>query len=133
MRGKSGFADFWPEYVQAHSRPGTRAIHLAGTLAEWLILVFAIAFRHWWWIAAALAVSYGLAWISHFFVEHNRPASFEHPLWSWWADQKMGGPVTHREVAGANGPEKKGVPPPLAVLLSRPFSQPRPHFPPPNF
>jgi hypothetical protein len=30
-----------------------------------------------------------LAWVSHFFVEHNRPASFEHPLWSWWADQRM--------------------------------------------
>jgi hypothetical protein len=22
-------------------------------------------------------------------VEHNRPASFDHPLWSWLADQKM--------------------------------------------
>jgi len=22
-------------------------------------------------------------------VEHNRPATFEHPLWSWRADQKM--------------------------------------------
>jgi len=31
----------------------------------------------------------GLAWISHFFVEHSRPATFEHPLWSWWADLKM--------------------------------------------
>ena len=30
-----------------------------------------------------------LAWVSHFFVEHSRPASFGHPLWSWWADQKM--------------------------------------------
>jgi len=85
----SSFEDFWPEYVRAHSLPGTRAIHLAGTLAGWLILILALALQHWWWIGAALVVSYGLAWISHFFVEHNRPASFEHPLWSWWADQKM--------------------------------------------
>jgi len=34
-------------------------------------------------------VSFALAWTSHFFVEHNRPATFEHPLWSWLADQKM--------------------------------------------
>jgi len=89
VHGKSTFADFWPKYVQAHSQPGTKAIHLVGTLAGWLILILALVLRHWWWIVTALVVSYGLAWISHFFVEHNRPASFEHPVWSWWADQKM--------------------------------------------
>ena len=89
MSGESNFANFWPEYVRAHSQPGTRAIHLAGTLAGWSLLVAAIALRRWWWIAVALGASYALAWLSHFFVEHNRPASFEHPLWSWWADQKM--------------------------------------------
>jgi hypothetical protein len=86
---KSGFANFWPEYVRAHSRAGTRAIHLIGTLAGWAILLAAIAFRRAWWVVGALIASYALAWISHFFVEHNRPATFEHPLWSWWADQKM--------------------------------------------
>jgi hypothetical protein len=85
----SNFENFWPEYVRAHSQPGTRAIHLAGTLSGWVLLILAIALRHWWWVFRALVVSYALAWISHFFVEHNRPATFEHPLWSWWADQKM--------------------------------------------
>jgi hypothetical protein len=89
MSDESNFADFWPEYVRAHSRPGTRAIHLLGTLAGWGLLITALALRQWWWIAGALIVSYALAWISHFFVERNRPATFEHPLWSWWADQKM--------------------------------------------
>ena len=89
MSSETSFASFWPEYVRAHSHPGTRAIHLAGTLAGWALLIAAIALRHWWWIALALIVSYALAWVSHFFVEHNRPATFEHPLFSWWADQKM--------------------------------------------
>jgi hypothetical protein len=89
MSNETNFANFWPEYVRAHSRAGTRAIHLLGTLAGWGLLIAAIALRHWWWIAGALIVSYALAWVSHFFVEHNRPATFEHPLWSWWADQKM--------------------------------------------
>ncbi|HET8922186.1 MAG TPA: DUF962 domain-containing protein [Candidatus Acidoferrum sp.] len=89
MSDKSNFANFWPEYVRAHSRAGTRAIHLIGTLAGWGMLLAAIAFRRAWWVAGALIASYTLAWISHFFVEHNRPATFEHPLWSWWADQKM--------------------------------------------
>jgi hypothetical protein len=83
------FAEFWPSYVRAHSELSTRLMHCARTLLGWLILVAAIVTRHWWWIALALVVPYALAWISHFFIEHNRPATFEHPLWSWWADQKM--------------------------------------------
>lgn len=89
MSSEKSFTSFWPEYVRAHSHPGTRAIHLAGTLAGWALLIAGIALRHWWWIVLALIVSYALAWVSHFFVEHNRPATFEHPLFSWWADQKM--------------------------------------------
>jgi len=89
MSGAPNFMNFWPEYVRAHSKPGTRALHLLGTLAGWVLLVAAILLRRWWWVAGALFLPYVLAWVSHFFVEHNRPASFGHPLWSWWADQKM--------------------------------------------
>ena len=64
-------------------------MHCAGTLAGWAILAAALALAKWWWILAALVVPYALAWISHFFVEHNKPATFGHPLWSWWADQRM--------------------------------------------
>jgi hypothetical protein len=60
-----------------------------GTLIGWALLLAAIVFRRPWFILAALLVPYAFAWISHFFVEHNRPASFDHPLWSWLADQKM--------------------------------------------
>jgi hypothetical protein len=83
------FARFWPGYVLAHRQPLTRACHTIGTLAGWSILAAALWTRHPWWIIAALAVPYAFAWISHFFVEHNRPATFGHPLWSWLADQKM--------------------------------------------
>src|SRR5260370_26337497 len=89
MRSESNFVSVWPEYVRAHRQAGTRTIHLAGTLVGWSLFIAAIALQRWWWVAAALVVSYALAWISHFFVEHNRPATFEHPLWSWRADQKM--------------------------------------------
>ena len=82
------FAEFWPQYVLAHRHPVTRAFHIAGTLAAWA-LVAAILLRRPWLVLAALIVPYALAWLSHFFVEHNRPATFGHPFWSWWADQKM--------------------------------------------
>ena len=83
------FAEFWPVYVRAHSQPATRVVHLVGTLGGWMFVGAAIAERRGWWILAALAVAYGLAWISHLFVEHNMPATFDHPLFSWWADQRM--------------------------------------------
>src|SRR5712692_3032151 len=83
------FSSFWPEYVRAHRRVATRVVHTIGTLAGWMILGAALMLHRWWWIAAAVAVPYALAWISHFFIEHNRPATFGHPLWSWWADQRM--------------------------------------------
>jgi hypothetical protein len=89
MSASSTFTQFWPEYVHAHREASTRIIHCVGTLCGWAILIAAIAKREWWWIGLALVVPYALAWISHFFIEHNRPATFDHPLWSWWADQKM--------------------------------------------
>lgn len=83
------FAEFWPVYVRAHRRPVTRVAHLVGTLGGWMLVGAAVAQRRWWLVLAALGVSYGLAWIAHFFVEHNTPATFDHPLFSWWADQRM--------------------------------------------
>jgi len=85
----STFAEFWPYYVLAHRQLATRIFHTVGTLIGWTLLVSAIVLRHPWWILAALVVPYAFAWFSHFFVEHNRPATFGHPLWSWLADQKM--------------------------------------------
>jgi hypothetical protein len=83
------FADFWPQYVLAHQHTATRVFHCVGTLSGWTILIISVVMRKPWWIIAAIVVPYALAWVSHFFVEHNRPASFGHPLWSWLADQRM--------------------------------------------
>jgi hypothetical protein len=83
------FAEFWPAYVRAHSKRSTRAVHCIGTILGWMLLGGAVIERRWWLAVVALVVSYALAWGSHFFAEHNRPATFEHPLWSWWADQRM--------------------------------------------
>ena len=83
------FAEFWPFYVREHSRPGTRALHLAGTLAGMALLVALAATGRWRWLPLALAPGYAAAWAGHFFVEHNRPATFQHPLWSLAGDYKM--------------------------------------------
>jgi hypothetical protein len=89
MQKPQNFSDFWPYYVLAHRQPATRVFHSVGTLAGWALVGAAIIYGHWWLILAAVVLPYAFAWFSHFFVEHNRPATFGHPFWSWLADQKM--------------------------------------------
>ena len=83
------FAEFWPFYLGEHRLPATRAIHVVGTLGYLSLLAAAIATQTWWWIALCPVVAYGNAWFAHFVVEKNRPATFEYPLWSLWADHVM--------------------------------------------
>lgn len=83
------FQEFWPYYLAEHSRPATRTLHAAGTIASLVLLVALISAHKWTWLPLALVVGYGAAWIGHFFIEHNRPATFQHPLWSFMGDYKM--------------------------------------------
>ncbi|MGB7623984.1 MAG: DUF962 domain-containing protein [Terriglobia bacterium] len=83
------FEKFWPFYVGEHSRAMTRWLHFAGTLGGTLGLLILIVTRHARYFPFILIYSYGLAWIGHFFVEKNRPATFKYPLWSFLSDYKM--------------------------------------------
>ena len=76
MQRPRTFDEFWPHYVLAHRHPVTRAFHFTGTQLAWGLVVAAILLRNGWLVVAALVVPYALASFSHFFVEHNRPATF---------------------------------------------------------
>ncbi len=80
---------FWAFYLNEHAQPGTRAWHLVGTTIAFVCIVLAIALLQPWFLLPALLVGYLFAWIGHFFVEHNRPATFTYPLRSLAADWKM--------------------------------------------
>lgn len=85
------FTEFWPYYVAEHSQPATRALHAVGTMVGVACAATLLAKRKWKWLPLAFIPGYAAAWAGHFFVEHNRPATFEHPLWSFIADYKMVG------------------------------------------
>lgn len=82
------FADFWPHYVRAHSRPRTRILHAVGSSLALACLVLGITTSPWFFLAAPL-IGYAFAWYGHFFVEHNKPATFGHPFYSLAADYVM--------------------------------------------
>jgi hypothetical protein len=82
------FADFWPFYVRQHSRLRTRVLHAIGSVLAVVMLGLALAVNLWLLLAVPI-VGYAFAWYAHFFVEHNRPATFGHPLYSLMADYRM--------------------------------------------
>ena len=84
----SSFSEFWPHYVRAHSRLGTRILHGIGSVAALLLVVGGFVVSPWLFLLAPI-IGYGFAWYGHFFVEHNKPATFGHPFWSLAADYKM--------------------------------------------
>jgi hypothetical protein len=85
------FDDFWPYYLAEHADPTNRALHVAGTLTAVATAGYAAATRKPKLLALAPAIGYGAAWIGHFFIEKNKPATFKHPLWSLIGDFKMAG------------------------------------------
>lgn len=85
------FREFWPYYVGEHRHPVCRALHYQGSALGLGCVVAAIALQNPWLVLLALPIGYGHAWVGHFFVEKNRPATFTYPLWSFAGDWKMFG------------------------------------------
>lgn len=85
----ASFAEFYPFYLGEHANRTCRRLHFAGTSLVLAAIVALVVTRDPWWILAALACGYGFAWIGHFFFEHNRPATFRHPVYSFIGDWAM--------------------------------------------
>lgn len=85
----ASFREFYPFYLSEHANRTSRRLHVVGTSLAVILMIYAIANGIWWLVPLALIPGYALAWIGHFFFEHNRPATFKHPLYSFCGDFVM--------------------------------------------
>jgi hypothetical protein len=89
MQRHSSFREFYPFYLSEHSHPMCRRLHFAGSLLAIGCVIAAIAAQSLLWLVAAALAGYGCAWAGHAFFEHNRPATFTHPVYSFMGDWAM--------------------------------------------
>ena len=125
------FEEFFRYYLGQHSLPATRALHYIGTTLFLASLVAFVVTLQWPYLLFALFIGYFFAWIGHFFVEKNRPATFTYPLWSFIGDLKMyflfvtGQIDRHLEAAGV-GVVSTPEPEPEPNIASDPEPTPTP-------
>ena len=85
----SSFREFYPFYLGEHSNTACRRLHFLGSTLVLGCLGILAWTRNPWWLLYALLCGYGFAWIGHFFFEHNKPATFRHPFYSFVGDWVM--------------------------------------------
>ena len=85
----ASFRDFYPFYLSEHRHPVSRRLHFLGTTLAIATLVLALVARQPLLLCIVPLCGYGFAWVGHFFFEHNRPATFRHPIYSLAGDLKL--------------------------------------------
>jgi hypothetical protein len=83
------FEEFFPIYLEAHSKPATRYVHAAGLLAGLGIGAAGIAKADPKLVLLGLATGYLPAFCSHWFIEGNQPKTFGNPVLSFRSDFVM--------------------------------------------
>jgi len=86
---KASFREFYPFYLGEHSNRTCRRLHFVGTTLVILTTIYALLSGNYaaFWLLPVFG--YGFAWVAHFFVEENRPATFKAPLYSLMGDFVM--------------------------------------------
>jgi len=83
------FSAFYPYYLSEHANRTCRRLHFVGTTLGLAFLLHAFATLDFRWLLAGLVSGYAFAWVGHYFFEHNRPATFTYPFYSFMGDWVM--------------------------------------------
>jgi len=95
----ASFREFYPFYLSEHSHRICRRLHFVGSLLVIFVVLVAIAKADARWLLLAPVAGYGFAWVGHFVYEKNRPATFQHPLYSLAGDWVMFWDILRRRVS----------------------------------
>ena len=87
--GFASFREFYEFYLGEHRNPICRRLHFAGSSLALGFVLLAVMRGDSRWLLASLLSGYAFAWVGHFFFEHNRPATFKHPFYSFAGDWVM--------------------------------------------
>lgn len=83
------FGDFYPFYLSEHANRTSRRLHFTGTSIALALFIAALVTQRWPLALLAFVQGYAFAWAGHFFYEHNKPATFKYPLFSFMGDWRM--------------------------------------------
>jgi hypothetical protein len=83
------FDQFWPLYLHAHRRRGTRAAHYVGILYGTAMTALAAASWNVWPLIAGVAGAFAVTVGSHWVFEGRRPLLVGNPLFAAAADIRM--------------------------------------------
>ncbi|MCX6315371.1 MAG: DUF962 domain-containing protein [Sphingobacteriales bacterium] len=88
-RKYNSFWSFYPYYLTEHGDIKNRVMHFIGTVLVIACFIAGIILQKWWLMLVIPFCGYGFAWVGHFFIEKNRPATFTYPLYSLGSDFVM--------------------------------------------
>lgn len=83
------YSEFYRFYLTEHRNINSRRLHAVGSSLGIYFWAKAIRQRKAKYLAYGLLSGYACAWVGHFFHEHNKPASFKQPLYSFISDWRM--------------------------------------------
>jgi hypothetical protein len=86
---RMSYREFWPYYLKEHSKPLTRYLHYVGTALALVFFALSVYYADGRFLWAAVFSGYFFAWTAHFFVEKNKPATFQYPLYSLFSDFRL--------------------------------------------
>jgi len=85
----NSFKDFYPFYLEEHTNATCRRLHFLGSTLVLATLFTVLKTQAWIYLLALPLIGYGCAWVGHFFFEHNKPATFQYPFYSFAGDWVM--------------------------------------------